>query len=96
MSGIARASLSNGRKSASILDPAGTRLGARPRGREWHHDRNLLERLEAENRDLRNRVIQLAFQIQILRHAGSAGDRARSANRSPWLLGYRGRPLVGR
>jgi hypothetical protein len=86
MSGIARASLSNGRKSAAILDLAGTRqtrLGARPRGREWHHDRNLLERLEAENRDLRNRVIQLAFQIQILRHAGSAGDRARSANRSP-------------
>jgi hypothetical protein len=52
--------------------------------------------LEAENRDLRNRVIQLAFQIQILRHAGSADDRARSANRSPRLSGYRGRPLVGR
>jgi len=81
MSGIARASLSNSSKSASVLHPAGIRgTGPRtdPRGREWHHDRNLVERLEAENWDLRNQVIQLALEIQVLRHAGSsAGDRTR-------------------
>jgi hypothetical protein len=87
MSGIARASLSNGRKSASVLNPArtrGTGLRTDPGGREWHHNRNLLERLEAENRDLRNRVIQLALHIQVLRHAGSsASDRAREVSRPP-------------
>src|SRR6266487_646491 len=63
MSGIARASLSNGKKSASVLELARTR-GSGPRtdpsGREARKDRSLLERLEAENRELRNQAIQLA------------------------------------
>ena len=84
MSGIARATLSNGRKSASVLDLApirrsGPRKG--PDGRDWHKDRTLLERLETENRELRNQAIQLALQIQVLRRIGkselrSAGGRA--------------------
>jgi hypothetical protein len=37
----------------------------------------VLERLEAENRELRNRAIQLELQIQTLRHVG--GSEVRSA-----------------
>jgi hypothetical protein len=84
MSGIARATLSNGRKSASVLELApirrsGPRKG--PGSRDWHKDRTLLERLETENRELRNQAIQLALQIQVLRRIGkselrSAGGRA--------------------
>jgi hypothetical protein len=29
--------------------------------------------LEAENRELRNQAIQLALQIQVLRHVGRSG-----------------------
>jgi hypothetical protein len=41
----------------------------------------LLDRLEAENRELRNQAIQLALQIQMLRRIGkSARGRAPSAS----------------
>ena len=85
MKGITRATLSDGTKSSSVLQLA-QRRGAGPRmdrtGREGSHDRNLLKRLEAENRELRNQAIQLALQIQVLRHVGRSdaradGDRAR-------------------
>jgi hypothetical protein len=70
MSRIARVSLSDGKKSASVLELAWTR-GTGPRtdrrAREWRNDRNLLERLEVENRELRNEAIQLMLQIQVLR-----------------------------
>ena len=78
MSGIARARLSNDKLSASILALArvrekGSRTDhSRPEG---HSDLNLLERLEAENRELRNRVVQIALQMQVLRHAGRPKGR---------------------
>jgi hypothetical protein len=88
MSGIARATLSNDRKSASVLELApirrsGPRKG--PGGRDWRKDQTLLERLEAENRQLRNQAIQLALQIQVLRRVlksepRSAGIGARWAD----------------
>src|SRR5262249_40962415 len=56
MSGIARATLSSSGKSASVLELAPIRRsGPRkdPGGRDWHRDRTLLDRLEAENRELR-------------------------------------------
>jgi hypothetical protein len=78
MSGIARATLSSGKKSSSVLQLARTR-GAGPQtdpgGREGRNDRNLLERLEAENRELRNQAIQLALQVQVLRHGGRSEER---------------------
>jgi hypothetical protein len=78
MSGIAHASLSNSRKSASIRGLArnrGTGPRTDPHGRDRRKDRHLLERLEAENRELRNRAIQLALQIQVLRHVGGSEVR---------------------
>jgi hypothetical protein len=85
MSGIARASLSNGKKSASVLELARTR-GSGPRtdpsGREARKDRSLLERLEAENRELRNQAIQLALQIQVLRSDIRSLASTRAARRS--------------
>jgi hypothetical protein len=85
MSGIARATLSNGRKSASVLELAPIRRSG-PRkdlgGRDWHKDRTLLDRLEAENRELRNQAIQLALQIQMLRRIGKSA-RGRATSVSP-------------
>jgi hypothetical protein len=81
MSGIARASLSTGstgKKSSSVLQLARTRgTGPRtdPGGRGRRKDRNLLERLEAENRELRSQAIQLSLQIQALRYVGRSEDR---------------------
>ena len=76
MSGIARATLSSGKKS--VLQLARTR-GAGPRadsgGREGRDDRNLLERLEAENQELRSQALQLARQIQVLRHCVRSEER---------------------
>ena len=80
MSGIARAGVSNGKKSASVLELARTG-GTGPRtGGEGRNDRDLLERLEAENLELRNRAVQLALQIRTLRRVGRS--EARSASRS--------------
>jgi hypothetical protein len=80
MSVVARASVTN-RKSASVHELAGTSgTGPRtdPNGREkGRKDWGLLERLEAENLELRNRAIQLELQIQTLRHVG--GSEVRSA-----------------
>ena len=79
MSGIARATLSNSGKSASVLELAPIRRsGPRkdPGGRDWHRDRTLLDRLEAENRELRNQAIQLALQIQMLRRIGKSEPRS--------------------
>jgi hypothetical protein len=70
MSEIARISVSNGKKSASVHELAGAGgTGPRtdPNGRDRRHDWDLLERLEAENLELRNRAVQLALQIQTLR-----------------------------
>jgi hypothetical protein len=77
MSVVARASVTN-RKSASVHELAGTggtgpRNGREKRRQDW----GLLERLEAENLELRNRAIQLELQIQTLRHVG--GSEVRSA-----------------
>src|SRR5262245_34046462 len=76
MSVVARASVTN-RKSGSVHEFAG---GAGPRtdsnSREKRRkDWGLLERLEAENLELRNRAIQLELQIQTLR----GGSEVRSA-----------------
>lgn len=82
--GIAHASLSNSRKSASILGLArnrGTGPRTDPHGRDRRKDRHLLERLEAENRGLRNRAI-LALQIQVLRHVGGSEVRPTGALKS--------------
>ena len=71
MSVVARASLFNEKKSASVHELAVTgATGARtdPNGREMRKGWDLLERLEAENLELRNRAVQLALQIQTLRH----------------------------
>ena len=80
MSEIARISLYNGKKSASVHELARTG-GTGPRtdsnGRERRNDWALLERLEAENLELRSRAIQLALQIQTLRDVG--GSEVRSA-----------------
>jgi len=79
MSGIARATLSNSGKSASVLELAPIRRSG-PRkdsgGRDWHRDRTLLDRLEAENRELRNQAIQLALQIQMLRRIDKSEPRS--------------------
>jgi hypothetical protein len=79
MSGIARATVSNSGKSASVLELAPIRKsGPRmdPGGRDSHKDRTLLDRLEAENRELRDQVIQLALQIQMLRRIGKSETRS--------------------
>jgi hypothetical protein len=78
MSRIARASLSNGKKSASVLEMAPTRGGGRrtdPKARGRRHDWTLIERLEAENRELRKQAIELARQIQTLHKGGRSEDR---------------------
>jgi hypothetical protein len=85
MSGIARATLSNGRKSASVLELAPIRRsGPRkdPGDRDWRTNRNLLERLEAENRELRNQAIQLALQIQVLRRVRRSETKS-TGSRTP-------------
>ena len=95
MSGIARATLFTGRKSASSLELARIGRGdARndPPGRDRRHDITLLERLEAENRKLRNQASQLALQIQALRRLGksdppSTGSHARKWGRPPGSQG---------
>ena len=82
MSRIARASLSNGKKSASVLEMAPTRGGGRrtdPKARGRRHDWTLIERLEAENRELRKRAIELALQIQTLHKGGRSEDRSAGA-----------------
>jgi hypothetical protein len=82
MSGIARAGVSNGKKSASILELARTGgTGPRTDG-EGRNDRGLLERLEAENLELRNRAVQLALQIETLRRVGRSEVRSASRSRA--------------
>jgi hypothetical protein len=79
MSVVARASLFNEKKSASVHELAGTgATGARtdPNGREMRKGWDLLERLEAENLELRNRAVQLALQIQTLRRVGRSEVRS--------------------
>jgi hypothetical protein len=79
MSVVARSSLFNGKKSASVHELAGTgATGPRtdPNGREMRKGWDLLEQLEAENLELRNRAVQLALQIQTLRHFGRAEVRS--------------------
>jgi hypothetical protein len=79
MSGIARASLSNGKKSASVLAWTGE---AGPRtDRDRRNDRDLVEYLEAENLALRSWAVQLALQIQSLRRVGSSEARSTSRSR---------------
>src|SRR5262245_2879439 len=81
MSRIARASLSSGKKSASVLEMM-TRGGGRrtdPKARVRRHDWTLIERLEAENRELRNQAIELALQIQTLHKGGRSEDRSAGA-----------------
>ena len=75
MSEITRIGLSNGKKSASVHELARAG-GTDPNGRDRRHDWNLLERLETENLELRNRAVQLALHIQTLRHGG--GPEVRS------------------
>ena len=82
MSGIARVGLSNGKKSASVLELARTG-GTGPRTlREPREDQDLLERLEAENLQLRKRAVQLALQIQTLRRVGRSEIRSASRSRA--------------
>jgi hypothetical protein len=78
MSRIARASLSNGKKSASVLEMAPTRRRTDPKARARRHDWTLIERLEAENRELRKQAIELALQIQTLHKGGRSEDRSAS------------------
>jgi hypothetical protein len=76
---VARASLFNEKKSASVHElgrTGGTGPRTDPNGREIRKDWDLLERLEAENLELRNRAAQLALQIEILRHVGRAEVRS--------------------
>jgi hypothetical protein len=79
MSVRGRASLSNGTKSASVLELR-PRRADRPIDRERCADRDLLERLEAENLALRSWAVQLTLQIQTLRRTGRS--ELRSAFRS--------------
>jgi hypothetical protein len=77
MSAAARANLYNGKKSASVLELA--RTGEAVSRADRDH-RDLLERLEAENLELRNWAVQLVLQIQILRRIGRSevGSASRS------------------
>jgi hypothetical protein len=80
MSGIARIGVSHGKSSTSgvaLARPGSTTVRSE---RARRNNRALLERLEAENLELRNRAIQLALQIQSLRRVGRS--TARSASRS--------------
>jgi hypothetical protein len=79
MSVRARASLSNGKKSASVLELRPRRTD-RPIDPERSADRDLLERLQAENLALRSWAVQLTLQIQTLRRTGRS--EVRSAFRS--------------
>lgn len=82
MSVIARVGVSNGKKSGSVLELARTGgSGPRP-DRERRGDRGLLERLEAENLELRNRAVQLALQIRALRRVGRSEIRSASRSRA--------------
>jgi hypothetical protein len=75
MSVVARASVTN-RKSASVYELGGTGPRTDPNGREKRRkDWGLLERLEAENLELRNRAVELELQIQTLRHVGGSEVR---------------------
>jgi hypothetical protein len=78
MSGIV--SISNGRKSASVIEFARTGEACRPI--EKRDDRDLLERLEAENLALRSCAVQLALQIQTLRRVGRSEVRSASRSRA--------------
>jgi hypothetical protein len=80
MSAAARANLCNGKKSASVLELARAGEAVSRAGRDSREDRELLERLEAENLELRNWAVQLVLQIQILRRIG--GSDIGSASRS--------------
>ena len=82
MSAAARANPSNGKKSASVLELARTGEGVSRADRDGRDDRDLLERLEAENRELRNWAVQLALQIQILRRIGRSDVRSASRSRA--------------
>jgi hypothetical protein len=95
MSRIARASLSNRKKSAAPTRGNGRRtdLKAIERRNDW----TLLERLKAENLELRNRAIQLALRIQLLRRVGrsepsSAGDAFATASREARGVGVSATP----
>jgi hypothetical protein len=81
MSAAARANLCNGKKSASVLELARTGEAVSRTDRD-SHDQDLLERLEAENRELRNWAVQLALQIQILRRIGRSDVRSASRSRA--------------
>jgi hypothetical protein len=80
MSAAARANLCNGKKSASVLELARTGEAVSRADRDSGDDQDLLERLEAENLQLRNWAVQLALQIQILRRIGRSevGSASRS------------------
>ena len=80
MSAAARANLANGKKSALVLELARTGEAVLRADRDSRDDRDLLERLEAENLELRNWAVQLALQIQILRRIGRSevGSASRS------------------
>src|SRR5262245_38292471 len=81
MSAAARANLCNGKKSASVLELARTGEAISRADRDSRDDRDLLERLEAENLELRNWAVQLALQIQILRRIGRSDVRSASRSR---------------
>jgi hypothetical protein len=81
MRGMAHAKLSSGKEFACVLEVARFR-GIGPRtdrnGRDKHKDPKLIETLEAENLELRNLAIQLAFDIQNLRRTSGVRKQARS------------------
>ena len=81
MGEIARASLSNGKKSASVLELAWTGEAGPRTDRDGRNDRDLVEYLEAENLALRSWAVQLALQIQSLRRVGSSEARSTSRSR---------------
>ena len=82
MSATARANLCNGKKSASVLELARTGEAVSRADRDSRDDQDLLERLEAENLELRNWAVQLALQIQILRRIGRSDVRSASRSRA--------------
>jgi hypothetical protein len=82
MSAAARANRSNGKKSASVLELARTGEAVSRADRDSRDDQDLLERLEAENRELRNWAVQLALQIQILRRIGRSDVGSASRSRA--------------
>jgi hypothetical protein len=76
MSGTARAHLSNGKKTAAVLEFAPIGPGARTDQRGQSDQELLLRHLEAENLALRSWAVQLALQIQVLRQVGSREHRS--------------------